>query len=56
MDINYRWGMWEGGGEQDGVEWRGGNGITVIAQSINIFFKKNRFQDGLDVDISKQGL
>ena len=33
-------GMWEGGGGQDGVEW-GGNGTTVIAQSINIF-KKNR--------------
>ena len=24
-------GMWEGGGWQDGVEWRGGNGTTVIA-------------------------
>ena len=21
MDMNYRWGMWEGGGGQDGVEW-----------------------------------
>ena len=31
--------MWEGGGGQDGVEWVGGNGTTVIAQSINIFKK-----------------
>ena len=30
MDMNYRGGMWEGGGGQDGVEW-GGNGTTVIA-------------------------
>ena len=29
MDMNYREGMWEGGGGQDGVE--GGNGTTVIA-------------------------
>ena len=28
--LNYRGGMWEGGGGQDGVEW-GGNGTTVIA-------------------------
>ena len=33
--------MWEGGGGQDGVEW-GGNGTTVIAQSINIFLKKRK--------------
>ena len=39
MDMNYRGGMWEGGGGQDGVEWGGGNGTTVIAQSINIFLK-----------------
>ena len=31
MDRNYRGGMWEGGGWQDGVEGRGGNGTTVIA-------------------------
>ena len=31
MDMNYRGGMWEGGGGQDGVEWGGGNGTTVIA-------------------------
>ena len=30
MDMNYRGGMWEGGGGQDGVERRGGNGTTVI--------------------------
>ena len=24
MDMNYRGGMWEGGGGQDGVEWGGG--------------------------------
>ena len=30
MDMNYRGGMWEGGGGQDGVEW-GGNETTVIA-------------------------
>ena len=24
-------GMWKGGGGQDGVEWGGGNGTTVIA-------------------------
>ena len=30
MDMNYRGGMWEGGGGQDGVEW-GGDGTTVIA-------------------------
>ena len=30
MDMNYRGGMWEGGGGQDGVEW-GGNGTTVTA-------------------------
>ena len=30
MDMNYRGGIWEGGGGQDGVEW-GGNGTTVIA-------------------------
>ena len=29
MDMNYRGGMWEGGGGQDGV--KGGNGTTVIA-------------------------
>ena len=23
MDMNYRGGMWEGGGGQDGVEWGG---------------------------------
>ena len=23
MDMNYRGGMWEGGGRQDGVEWWG---------------------------------
>ena len=23
MDVNYRGGMWEGGGGQDGVEWGG---------------------------------
>ena len=41
MDTNYRGGMWEGGGGQDGVECVcGGNGTTVIASSINIFFKK----------------
>ena len=33
MDMNYGGGggMWEGGGEQDRVEGRGGNGTTVIA-------------------------
>ena len=40
MDMNYRGGMWEGGGGQDGVESRGGNGTTVIAQSMNISKKK----------------
>ena len=30
MDMNYRGGMWEGGGGQDGVGW-GGNGTTIIA-------------------------
>ena len=25
MDMNYRGGMWEGGGGQDGVEWGGGD-------------------------------
>ena len=24
MDMNYRGGMWEGGGGQDGVEWGAG--------------------------------
>ena len=28
MDMNYSGGMWEGGGGQDGVEGRGGNGTT----------------------------
>ena len=28
--MNYKGGIWEGGGVQDGVEW-GGNGTTVIA-------------------------
>ena len=40
MDTNYRGGMWEGGGGKEGVEWRGGNGTTVIAQSINILKKR----------------
>ena len=31
MDMNYRGGMWEGGGGLDVVEGRGGNGTTVIA-------------------------
>ena len=31
MDMNYRGGMWEGGCGQDGVDWRGGKGTTVIA-------------------------
>ena len=30
MDMNYRGGMWEGEGGQDGMEW-GGNGTTIIA-------------------------
>ena len=30
-DMNYRGGMWEEGDVQDGVEWSGGNGTTVIA-------------------------
>ena len=42
MDMNYRGGMWEGGGGQDGVEWRGRNGTTVIAYSINISKKINK--------------
>ena len=37
MDMNDRGGMWEGGGGQDGVEWGGGNGTTVI---INKYIKK----------------
>ena len=31
MDMNYRGGMLEEGVGQDGVEWSGGNGTTVIA-------------------------
>ena len=38
MDMNYRGGIWEGGGGQGGVEW-GVTGTTVIAYSINIFLK-----------------
>ena len=36
--------MREGGGVQDGVECRGGNGTTVIAKSINILKKRNHVQ------------
>ena len=41
MDMNYRGGMWEGGGEQDGVVERGGkwdNCNSIINKYI--FFKK----------------
>ena len=39
MDMNYRGGMWEEGVGR--MEWSwGGDGTTVIAESINIFFKK----------------
>ena len=39
MDMNYRGGMWEGGGRQDGVKCEG-NGTSIIAQSINTFKRK----------------
>ena len=40
MDMNYRGGMWEGGGGQDGVEWGGewDNCNSIINKYI--FFKK----------------
>ena len=36
MDMNYRWGMWEGGGGQDGIEWGGrwDNCNSIINKSI----------------------
>ena len=41
MDMNYRWGMWEGGGGQDGVEWGGkwDNCNSIINKYI---FKKEK--------------
>ena len=42
MDMNYRGGMWEGGGGQDGVEWGGGewdNCNSIISKYI---FKKKK--------------
>ena len=32
--MNYTGRMWEGGGGQDGVEWGGGSGTTVILKKI----------------------
>ena len=43
MDMNYRRGMWEGGGGQDGGNKGGGNGTTVIAVNKIYIFKKNIF-------------
>ena len=44
MDMNYRGGMWEGGGGQDGVEWRGkwDNCNSII----NKYIKKKGVQIG----------
>ena len=43
MDMNYRGGMWEGGGVRDGGE--GGDG-TIIAESIK-YIKKKKVALGL---------
>ena len=34
--------MWEGGCVQDGVEWREGNGTTIITYSIKYIKKKHK--------------
>ena len=41
MDMNYRGGMWEGGGVQDGVEWGGewDNCYSII----NKYIKKKEY-------------
>ena len=41
MDMNYRGGMWEGGGGQDGVEWGGkwDNWNSIINKYIDLYIK-----------------
>ena len=43
MDMNYRGGMWEGGGGQDGVEW--GGKWDNCNSIINKYILKNKKQN-----------
>ena len=49
MDMNYRGGMWEGGGGQDGVEW-GGEKWDNCNSLINKYIKKKKNQVELSLE------